>query len=270
MKISTPKIAFCGISATIIGYLLATDWQTIPYDPCTEFSPFHHPSQFQNIDPSLPPVRSATDRINLTNVPQTLTLNIHLEAMLNFADDQMVEVDFPGSEIGYKCKVTSNCKVCEDSITPCVSLVLTNPNNQDNMMQSFLCSHYSTHDDICVTSIHNSQLSDENHIESVADIQRLLVLPTDVYFVVSNACINANVSVGACQWIPFASGEKCEDCPPICRAKQRTLLLPLYLIGMILVLGTYQIVWVSIVAMATNQSSESIQVSSIASYYVYV
>ena len=72
---------------------------------------------------------------------------------------------------------------------------------------------------------------------------------------------------GECNWIPLSSGEECVDCPPICRGKQRTLLLPLYLIGMVLLIGSYPLVWVNLVAIANNQSPESVQVSVIISQY---
>jgi len=32
-----------GLTATIVGAALIADWQAIGYDPCTRFSPFHHP-----------------------------------------------------------------------------------------------------------------------------------------------------------------------------------------------------------------------------------
>ena len=46
-RFSSQVICFIGIIMTITGYLLMTDWQAIPYDPCTEYSPFHHPNRFQ-------------------------------------------------------------------------------------------------------------------------------------------------------------------------------------------------------------------------------
>ncbi len=36
-------LAFIGVIGSIIGASLIADWQAIPYDPCTEKSPFHHP-----------------------------------------------------------------------------------------------------------------------------------------------------------------------------------------------------------------------------------
>ncbi len=53
-------MAIIGITGSIIAASLMADWQAIPYDPCTEKSPFHHPDIAHNrtfIDtypPSLP------------------------------------------------------------------------------------------------------------------------------------------------------------------------------------------------------------------------
>ena len=32
-----------GVTASIVGTALIADWQAIGHDPCTQFSPFHHP-----------------------------------------------------------------------------------------------------------------------------------------------------------------------------------------------------------------------------------
>ena len=40
---NTRIIAIIGITTGIIGAIILADWQSISYDPCTEFSLFHHP-----------------------------------------------------------------------------------------------------------------------------------------------------------------------------------------------------------------------------------
>ena len=42
-KINNRMIAMLGVTASIVGAALIADWQAIGYDPCTQFSPFHHP-----------------------------------------------------------------------------------------------------------------------------------------------------------------------------------------------------------------------------------
>ena len=43
LKLNSRITAIIGISASIIGAALMADWQSIGYDPCTQFSLFHHP-----------------------------------------------------------------------------------------------------------------------------------------------------------------------------------------------------------------------------------
>ncbi|XP_064390131.1 uncharacterized protein LOC135338046 isoform X2 [Halichondria panicea] len=43
LKMSTQLITFVALLLSVAGYMLLGDWQSIPYDPCTEYSPFHHP-----------------------------------------------------------------------------------------------------------------------------------------------------------------------------------------------------------------------------------
>ncbi len=50
------------------GYALLTDWQAIPYDPCTEYSPFHHPELFQKQNSSLTPLSTNLFQLKLTQV----------------------------------------------------------------------------------------------------------------------------------------------------------------------------------------------------------
>ena len=41
-------VAMIGITGTILSLSLMADWEAIPYDPCTEKSPFHHPDIYNS------------------------------------------------------------------------------------------------------------------------------------------------------------------------------------------------------------------------------
>ena len=43
LKINGRILAMLGVTASVVGAALITDWQAIGNDPCTQFSPFHHP-----------------------------------------------------------------------------------------------------------------------------------------------------------------------------------------------------------------------------------
>ncbi|XP_064401407.1 uncharacterized protein LOC135347367 [Halichondria panicea] len=264
IKISTQMGAFIGISMTIAGYFLVTDWQAIPYDPCTEYSPFHHPDRFQNNHSSLGMLTP------LDNTPQSwpalLNNRAHMDIELDFSDRTYTEIAY---HFNFSCYVDEFCPFCTEKSTSkhrCLSFVVKGENeSSEQVLDVFSCSLAPPLQNICL-SISHHQSTDSEEVENlngnrfVAGVQSLLVLPQDVYSTASNACINANVSIsGECHWIPLSSGEECVDCPPICRGKQRTLLLPLYLIGMVLLIGSYPLVWVNLVAIANNQTPESVQ-----------
>ena len=43
LKLSNRISAIIGLVLSIVSLILLADWQSIPYDPCTEFSLYHHP-----------------------------------------------------------------------------------------------------------------------------------------------------------------------------------------------------------------------------------
>ncbi len=117
---------------------------------------------------------------------------------------------------------------------------------------------------LCLKIYHKSDLSvtlDPGPID--VEIQQLMVLPNVVYDCASNSCEKA--LNGECHWIPYSAitGEKCIDCPPICRGKQQTLLFPLFVIGMALLILSSPVMWIPTIALTNNQSPPSFQVNCI-------
>ena len=49
LKLRIHTMAIIGITGSIMAASLISDWQAIPYDPCTEKSPFHHPNIVHNM-----------------------------------------------------------------------------------------------------------------------------------------------------------------------------------------------------------------------------
>ena len=49
-------ITILGIVFSVIGLTIMADWQSIPYDPCTEYSLYHHPELARNYSSDYPPV----------------------------------------------------------------------------------------------------------------------------------------------------------------------------------------------------------------------
>ena len=60
IKLNSRIITILGILSSVIGLTLMADWQSIPYDPCTEFSLYHHPELASGVsNTSLPPCPTA-------------------------------------------------------------------------------------------------------------------------------------------------------------------------------------------------------------------
>jgi len=56
IKLNSRIITIFGIISSVIGLILMADWQSIPHDPCTEFSLYHHPELASGVsNTSLPP-----------------------------------------------------------------------------------------------------------------------------------------------------------------------------------------------------------------------
>ena len=48
LKLNSRIIAILGIFSSVVGLILMADWQSIPHDPCTDFSLYHHPEITNN------------------------------------------------------------------------------------------------------------------------------------------------------------------------------------------------------------------------------
>ena len=55
-------ITILGIVFSVIGLTIMADWQSIPYDPCTEYSLYHHPELARNYSSDSPPVAPVNQR----------------------------------------------------------------------------------------------------------------------------------------------------------------------------------------------------------------
>ena len=281
IRVSTQIIALIGLVMAVIGYLLATDWQAIPYDPCTEYSPFHHPELYENL--TLAKNRTK-EKLELTK-RKFLSLNLLSNIGLKFGDGQTaepmvpIEVDFP---YVYECFEDVTCPVCkarEDFFSQLCLIISRDRNGKVQLHEQqpsinnepmLLSCSLTSEQKFCV-NFYNYQEDKEKEFDGIlqnltakasASIQNLMVLPDNVYDVASTTCMNA--INGQCHWIPFSTltREKCMDCPPICRSKQQTLSFAQFIMGLAILIATNPFVWVPTVAMATNQTPKNLQVSA--------
>ena len=59
LKLNSRIIAIFGIFITVVGLVLMADWQSIPHDPCTDFSLYHRPVIANNLSDRLSPCWTA-------------------------------------------------------------------------------------------------------------------------------------------------------------------------------------------------------------------
>ena len=227
-------ILLLGTSITVTAYLLLTDWQTIPYDPCTEYSPFHHPEIVKNHSRNSTPAFVAS-----SNGPALM--NPHSEVDIKF--DNHVTLSYSGMAVTSRpsatCRLNPSCPFCNESVPlhqeihPCLILEASKSGDRNgevvntNVLTYLRLSCSSNETQIFCININIKGLhhSEENQHYQVQNGE---VLSSLQYLIISNSCINANVSGRHCQWIPFSiiTNTVCNDCPPICRncrAKEQTL-----------------------------------------------
>ena len=59
LKLNSRIITIFGIFSSVVGLILMADWQSIPHDPCTDFSLYHHPEIAKNLSNRLNPCLTA-------------------------------------------------------------------------------------------------------------------------------------------------------------------------------------------------------------------
>jgi len=75
IKLNSRIITTLGICFSILGLILIADWQSIPYDCCTEFSLHHHPERASGISStSLPPCLNVSLLHNTSAVEEVATV----------------------------------------------------------------------------------------------------------------------------------------------------------------------------------------------------
>ena len=277
----------------MLGYLIVTDWQTIPYDPCTEFSPFHHPGIVQRLNTSgnvgfIHPLKSPrhTRDLNTPSSTQTAIAALPKLTSINLLSNIDVQI---GTTIfslkanlgtSFSCKRTETCD-CDHLPSKCLrfsvgsneSVMVGSGVDQEayQCSSSFklkspvtLCVLLSRKADVLsdVASI-ESFLETASGSDSLARINTIDILPDKLNQLARTNCIQANVSGHQCHWIPYSDifKKECEDCQPICRSVHQTLTFPQFIIGNCLLVLITQMV--PLVALLMNQSPEQIQVCRI-------
>ncbi len=238
---------------TICGYLLLGDWQAIPYDPCTAYSPFHHPEMLTNNN------RSSNNE-NFTKVE----LLWDSQSLINDKRGKQLSTSSIFCTQVEKCLKTMETDIIYLRFGTVGQLLPYKHSDDRGSLKTLYCSHpIFSNTSICVTianEVYEPILTVRKHI--FAQIESLQVLPNDTYWKSRSICMNANVTGHKCHWIPssLVAKKECEDCPPICRSLSQTLNFAQFLLGLGLLLFSNSLLWVSLITLLFNQLPSERQV----------
>ena len=279
-------IVVIGMLCVLSGGILLTDWQSIPSDPCTKYSPFHHPELRENYTIETMSIPSSMNHAAIQH-PETQPNSSEvghskIQANVCFPRSYGDTVNFNTSAMKFECMKMDSCVHCidEDVTTvfpahsvPCFSLGYR-ADKLRTIGDSYVPLHEPISTYVCSTAGHcacvitpkdsTASPNDSQSVESLQSavhIQNLQVIEESVYNVAVNKCESLHGTYG-CHWIPHSkiTGKLCGDCPPICRSVYHTLTFIQFCIGAILLKISLPTSRVSAVNLLTDVVHKDIQV----------
>lgn len=276
MKLASRNIAIIGLVVTITAAVLIADWQSIPYDPCTEFSPFHHPE-----------VNFTAKRHNSTNLQKRADVNCHSINTTLDLENVYIQVQVNHFDGGIKhCHKIQSCPECyeDEDHAPCLDytigsglacLVPTTRFSEHRQNVSHLvaysCSTARSTVSVCIlwdklNLTHGNNNSFGKHLTgnvlNAVHTQTLSLMTNGAYNAAVNQCEAMSTSSYQCHWLPFSLITKhhCYDCQPICRSTHQTLNFVQFTIGAALLMASLPLAWVPMAAILSYRVHKEAQV----------
>ncbi len=254
LNLSSQMITLIAMLLTISGYLLLGDWQAILFDPCTAYSPFHHPDLLTNDTLSEQIVFNQTStRVQLSWDSQLVVDDVHREHLSSLSCNEV-----------QKCSKNEQTELIFLQFgTIDQYLPHTNFDYHGDVLVTLYCSHpFISKTAICVTIPDGYQSGLSMHQQSSAQIESIQILSNNSYWKWKSTCMHANITGHTCHWIPSSliARKECEDCPPICRSLSQTLNFAQFILGLGLLLFSNSLLWVSLISLLFNQLPSEHQV----------
>ena len=294
LKLNSRIIAIIGLLMTMISFILMADWQSIPYDPCTDLSPHHHPdliSVYNELQLSGEPhENTGTAKKRAANCVKTYQTGFD---PIIFITVKLEVFQMPVSPEGITCADVNTCSgYCDYNFDLCLYYIFddklciqertfageysadTQAQMSDKTASHYICRHDLSGPSMCITTYeesHNTndlvdelaeELANEKESFDIVHSQTLQMLQVDVYAIAVNKCESAIVHGHQCYWIPnsIITHQHCTDCPPICRSLQRSLTFPQFCIGAALLMVSIPIAWVPVAALISDRVHREAQV----------
>ena len=241
------------------------DWQSIPYDPCTELSPFHHPdiiSQYRDVVPTKRDIKCEKPHQNKFDfdVCASIQVKLHQTPIINAS--------------GLACTEVESCSRdhCNNAFDQCLHYTLDT--NRCQLQESKYINGFTDYDagqflckqslySLCIT-IYQETFVNKSINESLYTVhsQALQLLEVDLYAIAVNKCESANIDGHQCYWIPnsIVTKKHCSDCPPVCRSHQHSLSFVQFCIGAALLMVSIPIAWVPVAGLISDRIHKEAQV----------
>ena len=86
LKVNARIMAIGGVTASCIGLLIMMDWQSIGYDPCTQYSPYHHPELVNSTTPVGP-------EIDIVVQQESMCQELNLPSYISIGDNTASQLE---------------------------------------------------------------------------------------------------------------------------------------------------------------------------------
>lgn len=298
VRLDNRIIAILGILMTIVASALIADWQTIPYDPCTELSPFHHPERenhttlMQRSVLSVPQADVNCRKVDMNrttaSVLDSITINVQIQIQVNSFETHLTNTVTSHCQRVHSCpEYTENSNLplrLEYTVIWGSCLIPTMRSSEQNVtnLMAYSCNSAASALPVCILintmtdSEENSGSGDQvldglltSNLLDVVHHQELKLLEENSYNVAMNRCEAMSTSQYHCHWLPdsLVTGHQCHDCPPICRSIHQTLNFAQFTIGAALLMVSLPIAWVPMAAMVSYRAPKGAQVKAQTSMY---
>ena len=87
LKVNARIMAISGATASCIGLLIMMDWQSIGYDPCTQYSPYHHPELVNSTIPVGPETHIVVQQ------QESVCQELNLPSFVSVGDDTASQLE---------------------------------------------------------------------------------------------------------------------------------------------------------------------------------
>ena len=241
LKLDSRMIAIIGLSMSIISCALIADWQSVPYDKCTEFSLYHNRALQMSHD-------------------QTSSLKIARNLESNSA---------------YYTEIATTCKNAEYEYATCkwgCYIAVRLPDDSFEF-HKYHCEEIHNTQYVCTWNesislcvyIANNTVHHPHQINPALSLDKIQRFPMDEeYTDLQSECTQSVLYGDHCHWNPDSLITKhfCSECQPICRSLSHSLNFVQFCIGAAILMVSIPLAWVPVASIVSERTRSEMQAST--------